>query len=119
MNENEKYVLSNKEIFSKLALIEIHLSGFEGRIYTPSNNFNPQDIISHCGYKKENVIKDKKELFIKCPKCGYLFLWDATPLRKKVDEEDFSPTESLEKKTIWDRMSKWIHSSSKESLNDD
>lgn len=31
----------------------------------------------HCGDKKMGALNEYKEIFLKCKKCGYLFLWDA------------------------------------------
>lgn len=31
----------------------------------------------HCGDKKRGAINEYKECFLKCKKCGYLFVWDA------------------------------------------
>ena len=53
----------------------------------------------HCGYKKENALKEHKMAFMKCPQCGYLFSWDSTfSKEQKVEEEKqsfFSKLSSL------------------------
>lgn len=41
----------------------------------------------HCGYKKENALKEHKMAFMKCPQCGYLFSWDATFSKEQKTEE--------------------------------
>ena len=50
-----------------------------------------------CSYKKKSALKDYKRLFVKCPNCGYLFVWDAE-LKKEtvVEDEDEEFVEVLE-----------------------
>lgn len=43
-----------------------------------------------CGYRKDNGLKEHKSIFIKCPNCGYTFVWNANnidveALNKKND----------------------------------
>ena len=113
------YKLKPNKVLTESSLIINELLSYYSDLHSLNTTKLNNIECPHCGYIKENAVKDKKELFIKCPKCGYLFLWDATPLCKNNIQKDISTTESSEKKTIWDHMKKWIHSSSKEKSDDD
>ena len=55
-----------------------------------------------CGYKKQKALKEQKEIFIKCPNCGYIFLWNACEIEKPQN------TQSINKTSMFDTFKKKI-----------
>ena len=45
---------------------------------------------SNCGYKKQNALKEHKQLFVRCPNCKDLFLWNGNDALDNNKESLFS-----------------------------
>lgn len=101
--------LKDEEIMNKQIAIAELFSKYQIELYSYENNSILKDFISHyslhhnidytvlfdikcplCGHTKKNAIKDNKEIFLKCPNCGYIFLWDAEIESKKDNSTDKS-----------------------------
>ncbi len=49
-----------------------------------------------CGYKKNNGLKEYKEVFVKCPNCGHYFLWNAKN-DYYIEDKEGSASEEIRK----------------------
>ena len=50
-----------------------------------------------CGYKSNKRLSDNKSTFVRCPKCGYYFIWDAEIKDNDKPEEDITDNNENEK----------------------
>ena len=52
-----------------------------------------------CGYKSSKPLSENKSVFVRCPKCGYHFVWDAEIKDNEQPEEDVKDNSESEEQS--------------------